>query len=185
MDLNNYELMTIQNVSLSNMGFVVFLKRNINDHVLPIFIGASEAHSISAALNGQKLPRPLSHDLFKNILGELDCNLQTVFITQLQEDTYYAQIQLIKDNEKLMIDARPSDAIALALRYSAPIYSHHNILDKAAVALPDEETKPIEDKKLKSQLDVYKEAMAKAIDSERYEDAANLRDQIKNIQKNN
>lgn len=185
MDLNDYELMTIQNVSLSNMGFVVFLKRNINDNVLPIFIGASEAHSISAALNGQKLPRPLSHDLFKNILGELNCDLQTVYITELQEDTYYAQIQLIKGEQKLLIDARPSDAIALALRYSAPIYSHHNVLEKAAVVLPEGDSKSIEDKESKSQLEVYKDGMAKAIESERYEDAAKLRDQIKNIQKNN
>jgi uncharacterized protein len=185
MEFEHYEKVSIKNVSLSNMGFVVFLKRKEIENVLPIFIGASEAHSISAAFNNNKLPRPLSHDLFKNILNELECDIQKIYITKLEEDTYYAVIEVKKGEEKLFMDARPSDAIALALRYKAQIFVNPEVLDIAAVNINDDELKPVDDKKPKGQLQVYKEAMEKAVASERYEDAAKLRDQIKNIQKHN
>lgn len=183
MDLENYERVSVENVSLTNVGFVVFLKRTENSEVLPIFIGAAEAHSISAVLNNQTLPRPLSHDLFKNILDELECKVEQIFVHSLKEDTFYASIMLLLSHEKeIEIDSRPSDAIAMALRSDIPIYVHREVLKEAAVLLSEEEKMKQEGK---SQLQVFQEAMEKAIQEERYEDAAKLRDQIKFIDKNN
>ena len=177
--------MKVKNVSLTNMGFVVFLTQQNQDEVLPIFIGASEAHSISAVLNQQIVTRPLSHDLMKNVLTELDCQLEYILITKIEEDTFYAELVFENNGKQMVVDARPSDAIALALRYKKDIYTHRKVINEALVNLESEkEDKPAVDN-LKNQHDVYKEAMNKAIAEERYEDAAKLRDQLKSIQKTN
>lgn len=172
----------IDNVSLSNMGFVVFLKQEGRKEVLPIFIGASEAHSISAVLTNQSLPRPLSHDLFKNILTALDTTLTKVYVTHLEESTFYASIFLFTDGQELIIDSRPSDALALALRYNAPVFVHEDVIEEAMVML-DKETESLDS--IDERIDSLKKKMDDAITDERYEDAASLRDEIRNLEKNN
>jgi bifunctional DNase/RNase len=111
---------------------VVVLKEESGDRVLPILIGPAEAMAISLELEGQKPPRPLTHDLLCNILETLGVSISRVVVTQLVEDTYHAQITLIADGEdgEQQIDARPSDAIALALRAQSPIFATDDLLER-------------------------------------------------------
>jgi uncharacterized protein len=177
----------IDNVSVSNLGFIVFLRAQGDDRVLPIFIGANEAHSIAIAYNNQTPPRPLTHDLLKNILGMLDCEVIKVQITSLAENTFYGRIHLKKEGiEDMDIDARPSDAIALALRYQVPIFVHKDVYASAAVQMKEngdqtaEAGKP-ENASPANPSDKLKEALAKALEEERYEEAAKIRDQLKRL----
>jgi bifunctional DNase/RNase len=100
--------------------------------VLPILIGPAEAMAISLELEGQKPPRPLTHDLLCNILESLGVSIARVVVTQLVEDTYHAQITLLADGDdgEQQIDARPSDAIALALRAQSPIFATDDLLER-------------------------------------------------------
>jgi uncharacterized protein len=175
---------SIESVSLSNMGFVVFLKELESERVVPIFIGASEAHSISSVINHQKLPRPLTHDLFKSVLDLFESKLLKINITSVVGETFFATITLSLQQQITELDSRPSDAIGLALRCGAPVFIHREVLNHAGIimAAKDSEEKNA-DAVPKSQLETYKEAMQKAISEERYEDAAKLRDQILQLQK--
>lgn len=180
MDESMIDQVKVENISLSNLGFVIFLKKDGETNVLPIFIGAPEAHSIAAAYNNHKFPRPLSHDLFKNILELLDCEISRIVITDLIESTFYAKIYLTKIDENFQIDARPSDAIAMALRFKAPIFVSKAVMEAASINLNQEEMKEQMDtiQQLKSELE-------QAVAEERYEDAARIRDELKKLQNDN
>lgn len=181
MDESLIEQVSVENISLSNLGFVIFLKRQEDDNVLPIFIGAPEAHSIAAAYNNHKFPRPLTHDLFKNILELLDCELTRIIITELVESTFYAKIYLHRNGENFQIDARPSDAIALALRFRADIFVSKAVLDSAAINLNDEDD-------VSTSIDPVQQMhteLEQAIAEERYEVAARLRDELKKLENDN
>ncbi len=165
----------IDNITLSNLGFIVFLKHENDDNVLPICIGAMEAHSIAASYNNQQFPRPLSHDLFRNILVTLNCVVSKIYVTDLIDGTFYARIYLKNGKEEIDIDSRPSDAIAMALRFDAPIFVHADVLKSASVnmnQLRDNVDEPIDP------IQKLKDELKKAINEERYEDAATIRDQL-------
>lgn len=102
--------------------YVVVLRGEDGQEVLPIWIGKSEANAISLALESVALPRPLSHDLMKNALEALDAKVISVVITDLRDNTYYAKLHLSHHDAEITVDARPSDAIALALRTESPIF---------------------------------------------------------------
>ncbi len=174
----------IAGLSLSNMGFVVLLRGEQDPRTLPIFIGGAEAQSIALHLEKVKIPRPLTHDLMKNVLDCLECRLKRVVINELVETTFYAVLVLERDGLETEVDARPSDAIALAMRCSAPLYVTQKVMTAAGVVLEDKDgvLKELGDKKPqapKSVLEQLKAKLEKAIAEENYEDAAKLRDQIK------
>lgn len=98
---------------------------------LPILIGPYEAHAISLALENGRSDRPMTHDLLKTVIERLDGNVDRVVIDDLWNTTYYAKIFLAKGNEELVIDARPSDALAIAVRFDVPVYVSEGILDAA------------------------------------------------------
>lgn len=114
----------IYNISLTNVGFAVFLKAkdDSDQRVVPIFIGPLETHSITSVLEGTKPPRPMTHDLMTILLTTLGVQIVKIAIEEIIDNTFYAKITLRKDEELIVLDARPSDSIALALRASAPIY---------------------------------------------------------------
>lgn len=176
MESSAFVRVKIENISLSNLGFIIFLKRDGDDSVLPICVGAMEAHSIAASFNNQQFPRPLSHDLFKNILANLDCKITKIHITDLVDGTFYARIFLHKDDTELDIDSRPSDAIALALRFAAPIFVHDKVLKAASVNVDQTSKQKREPKDPAQQME---DDLQKAIADERYEDAARIRDEMK------
>jgi len=182
MDDSQIELVKVENISLSNLGFVIFLKKENHSKVLPIFIGAPEAHSIAAAYNNHKFPRPLSHDLFRNILELLDCNITKIIITDLVESTFFAKIYLKNAEENFQIDARPSDAVAMALRFRAPIYVSKAVMESASISLNQDELSSFSEMDTVQQL---KTELEQAVQDERYEDAARIRDELKKLQNDN
>jgi hypothetical protein len=115
-----------------NNTFIVILKDEDNAEMLPIWVGKPEASSISFALEEVTTPRPMTHDLMKAVLDVVDAKVISVVISDLKENTYYAKIHLMYEDSEYVVDARPSDAIALALRTKAPIFANEEVLHKQA-----------------------------------------------------
>ncbi len=113
---------------------VVILQEASGERTLPIWIGTSEAHAIALELQGARPQRPLTHDLLKHVIGGLGGELRRVHILALRDDTYYAELMVHRGEEAFQVDSRPSDAIALALRCSAPIYASDELMDRPAQA---------------------------------------------------
>jgi hypothetical protein len=113
---------------------IVVLKDETGNVTLPIWIGITEATSIASAIKQISMARPLTHDLFYDLLLQLGITVQRIVITELKESTYFAELILGQGDKVLVLDSRPSDAIAMALRASAPIYVTQQVLDQARVA---------------------------------------------------
>lgn len=110
--------------------YILLLKEIEGSGTLPIWIGKPEADSIALALGGVATPRPLTHDLVKNIIGGLKVKLTRVVITEILDNTYYALLYLADGKREVPVDSRPSDAVAVALRVNAPIFVEDGILEK-------------------------------------------------------
>jgi hypothetical protein len=113
---------------------IVVLKDETGSVTLPIWIGITEATSIASAIKQIAMARPLTHDLFYDLLQQLGMTVQRIVITELRESTYFAELILGQGDKAFVLDARPSDAIAMALRASAPIYVAQQVLDQAKIA---------------------------------------------------
>lgn len=113
----------------SNM-YILLLKEMDGTGTLPIWIGKPEADSIALALGGVMTPRPLTHDLVKNMLAGLKIKVTKIVITEILDNTYYALINLADGKKEIPVDSRPSDAVAVALRVNAPIFVEDGILEK-------------------------------------------------------
>ena len=120
---------------------IVILKDMDNKLNLPIWIGLLEATAMATELEGIKMARPMTHDLLKNLLAELGGSVNSIEITELKENTYYASIYLDIGGRELAIDSRPSDAIALALRTKSPIYVAKAVLEASSILQQSEEGK--------------------------------------------
>ena len=133
--------MVIYGVSFDLVGKqpIVLLKTTDGNRFLPIWIGQSEAAAILMKLQGQPTPRPLTHDLFTNTLGELDAEVIRVCVTELRESTFYATITIRQNGSELEIDSRPSDAIALAVRAEAPIFADDSVIEESAIEFEGDE----------------------------------------------
>ena len=182
--------------------YALILSEENGERKLPIVIGAFEAQSIAIALEKDiRPPRPLTHDLFKNFSERFNIVIKQVIIHKLVDGVFYASLICGNNNIEEIIDARTSDAIALALRFSAPIFTYKNILDKAGVILKIDnvkegkkiedslvfESEPAKGKKMKVPADEtfkdlslsdLKDLLKKAVQGEDYEVAAKLRDEI-------
>jgi uncharacterized protein len=200
--------LTIKGISYSqtqNGAYALILNEVDGERKLPIVIGAFEAQSIAIALEKEiKPPRPLTHDLFKSFADRFDIVVKQVIIHKLVDGVFYSSIICERDKIEEIIDARTSDAIALALRFSAPIFTYKNILDKAGIFLnpnsPETENQNIEDEEgilstpetfgLDEQGNEGADAYSKlslielhdllegAVQDEDYEKAARIRDEI-------
>jgi bifunctional DNase/RNase len=115
---------------ITNMPIVI-LKDKGGDRVLPIWVGVFEANAIALQIENISTPRPMTHDLIKNILTEIDADVQRIVVSDLRDNTFYAMIYLDRDGETIAIDARPSDAIALALRTRSPIFVEDSVVESA------------------------------------------------------
>lgn len=127
--------MVVDSVGISQLILqpVVILKQREGEIYLPIFIGPAEANAIGVILERVDVPRPLTPDLLCSIIDKMDAGINNIVINDLKEETFYADIILQADWQQLKIDARPSDAIALALRVGAPIYVTEAVLDKVGI----------------------------------------------------
>ncbi len=175
-------------LSLSNKGPVVLLRSSEDQRTLPIFIGNPEAQAIAIRMEGIAVPRPLTHDLMLNLLEPLGAHLKRIEISELTDNTFFARLILDRDDKELVVDARPSDAIALAIRCEAPIFVAPAVMQAAGIALqdPDKDSEKtatkIPDKR--SETDKLKSKLTKAVEKEDYEEAARLRDLIKERDRN-
>lgn len=125
-------------VSLMSQDRVVVLKDTEVDRYLPIYIGAFEAEAIRVELQGVPVTRPLTHDLLKSIITELGGKVEQVVVNDLRNDIFYARITIGVNGDTIDIDSRPSDAIALAVRLSVPIFVADSVMDRAAIEPEDE-----------------------------------------------
>ena len=195
--------LNIKGISYSqtqNGAYALILNEVDGDRKLPIVIGAFEAQSIAIALEKEiKPPRPLTHDLFKNFADRFDIVVKQVIIHKLVDGVFYSSLICERDKIEEIIDARTSDAIALALRFNAPIFTYKNILDKAGIYLKvnPKEDEELEDnilldevlaEEVESQsseqnytaksLSELNKLLEEAVNNEDYETAAKIRDEI-------
>jgi len=126
-------------VSLTNQQRIVVLKEMENDRYLPIWIGPYEAESITIALQEIEVSRPQTHDLIKNLFGDLDVQLIRVIISELKDDIFYGTLVLDDNGKEILVDSRPSDAIAIAVRAHVPIMVAPEVMDEASI-IPEEIT---------------------------------------------
>ena len=126
---------------------IVILKDESDDRVLPIWVGIFEANAIALRIEDIETPRPMTHDLLRNLLESLQASVEKVVVTDLKDNTYFAQIHLQVDGSARQVDARPSDAIALALRAEAPIYVEQEVLDQSSAL--DEDGSPSDSERLR------------------------------------
>lgn len=199
--------LSIKGISYSqtqNGAYALILNEVDGERKLPIVIGAFEAQSIAIALEKEiKPPRPLTHDLFKNFAERFDITVKQVIIHKLVDGVFYSSIICERDKIEEIIDARTSDAIALALRFNAPIFTYKNILDKAGIYLKansqetDKDSQEIDDilsnpetfgnekesnqsgrVYIKYSLQELSDLLDQAVQHEDYEKAAKIRDEI-------
>lgn len=187
--------------SPSSGGAYALILREVNGaRRLPIIIGAFEAQSIALEMEGIKPPRPLTHDLLKNVMDSLGASLSDVYINDLKDGTFYAKLSL----ETQEIDSRPSDAIALAVRYGVPIFVADKVMDEAGFvpeneegqktsqaeaseAEPEQGHQPEAEKpKIRlSKLEQLQQQLVEAVAKEEYEKAAKIRDEIVRLEARN
>jgi bifunctional DNase/RNase len=174
----------------SGGAYALILKEVNGNRRLPIIIGAFEAQSIALEMEGIKPPRPLTHDLMKNIIDTFGVSLQDVFINELRDGTFYAKITIEGVSDSQEVDSRPSDAIALAVRYGVPIFVSDEVLKEAGIAAEAEEEEqgdspkvdqPAAIKKHASKLEQLQTSLKEAIEKEEYEKAAKVRDDIRKL----
>jgi hypothetical protein len=166
----------------------ILLKELNGERTLPIIIGEYEAQSIALGLENIKPPRPITHDLTCNMLETFDIRIESVLITELKDNTFFAVIRVNRDGKTtLEVDSRPSDAIALAVRNNSPIFVNESVMDQAAYVAEDKDESDSERrsyifKSKTTDIDKLKEELAKAVENEEYEKAASLRDKIRKLE---
>ncbi len=183
----------------SNNAYALILKETEGSRRLPIIIGAFEAQAIALEMEGVVPPRPMTHDLLKSMIDSFGTKLEEVYINELRDGTFYAKLMF--DSPEMDLDARPSDAIALAVRCSVPIFVNSDILNETGLIPQEEEdddfmenmdddlqfmkkqSEPEDEKPQtpKSRAEHLQQLLDKAIQEEDYEKAANLRDELKKL----
>lgn len=205
----------VVNFSITAMGYAIVLKNKRKEKIIPIFIGPSELNAIANAVDGVRTDRPLTHDLTKILLTEMGARVQKVYINKFQNGVFFSQLYLEQihkggEAETFEIDSRPSDAIALALRFSASIYVSNKVYEATSVdagefanttaenifaldeidkesffeAMLEHLHEGIEDMKpapARSKLQVLRQKLDLAVQKEDYEEAARIRDELASI----
>jgi len=138
---------------VSQMPIVVLKAKDDDETFLPIWIGIFEADNILRQLQNVEPPRPMTYELMKNVITQMGGVVDRVVINDLRDSTYYAEVHILQGNNRLIIDSRPSDAINIALRFSAPIFVEESVLEKSRVPKPEEDE---EKKKLREWLENIK-----------------------------
>jgi bifunctional DNase/RNase len=180
-------------VSQSQSGaYALVLAEETGERRIPIIIGPIEAQSIAIQLEGLKPPRPLTHDLFKNMASAFDIFITEIIIYKLEEGIFYSELVCMKDGKQIIIDSRTSDAVALALRFGCPIYTTEDILERAGIVIEFENEQgqqewhqPVSEETNKGKYEYGKytsaelsEMLTNAVKDEDYEKASAIRDEI-------
>lgn len=171
--------------------YALVLAEENGDRRIPIIIGPVEAQAIAIQLEGLKPPRPLTHDLFRNLSLAFDINISEVIIYKLEEGIFYSKLVCEMNGQETRIDSRTSDAVALAIRFKCPIYTSGDILEKAGIVMDSEEDENLESAetisepggKADTEFDKYTEKelmdmLNDAVTNENYERASKIRDEL-------
>ncbi len=200
MDKIKLEILGLSSSQSQSGSFALVLGEKPGNRRLPIIIGMFEAQAIAIEIEKIKPNRPMTHDLFKSFAGSFDFDIREIIISDLKEGVFFAKIICEGNGRTIEIDSRPSDAIAIGLRFNAPIYTYEHILNEAGIELAeeDDESKNIEKELEKMEKetaepqktpgksedlkdlssDKLKEMLEKAIEKEDYERAAKIRDEL-------
>ncbi|KIO43708.1 MULTISPECIES: bifunctional nuclease family protein [Porphyromonadaceae] len=177
--------------SMSQSGAYALVLSDLNDtYRIPIIIGISEAQSIAIQLEHLQTQRPLTHDLVKRLTDGLNVSLEEVFIYRWEAGIFYSELLFRQEEKELRIDARTSDAVALALRYGCPIYTTPEVVEKTSISVPEKEMQEQEVKandlepaitESNQELSVEEltRLMEEAVKNEDYENASRFRDMLK------
>ena len=199
----------VHSFAITDKGFVVMLKPINSERVIPIFIDYLQAQSMATALFNYKMGRPLTHDLINSIFQKCNIRLVNIIIDNVHLDTYYSKLVIEHNGKNEFVDARPSDAIALALRFQVSIFVEEHVIEKAGMIIEDNGSKELEmksgipynyqvfdkeansenkrrDIKLNNENGVktkeeIQKLLEQAVKEERYEDAAKYRDELNNL----
>ena len=174
-------------------GYAVLLQEKDSNRSLPIIVGSNEAQAIALYLEGVDMPRPMTHDLLINVLDSLESDIRKVTIARMKNGTFFAEIEVSNSQVgDIIIDSRPSDAIAIALRTMTPIYVSDEVMERAGIdnySTGGEVAETVSSDDLSKEesagsvIENLAEALEKAISEEEYEVAAKLRDRIKQLEK--
>jgi len=189
MDFIPVEIIGLSTSPSSGGAYALVLGEMDGNRRLPIIIGAFEAQAIALELEKIQSPRPMTHDLLRDTFEAVGGEVVDVVIDELKEGTFFAKIRYIHNGEEGMLDSRPSDAVALAVRVDAPIYVAPLVLEEAGIPTDDEDVSAItsanvpeeESSPKLSHLERMEQQLAKAIQDEEYEKAAKLRDEIAQV----
>lgn len=181
----------------SGGAYALILNEPTANRRLPIIIGTFEAQAIALELENIKPPRPMTHDLLKEIIKSFDTQVKQIVINELKEGTFYAQIHYDYEGHNVELDARPSDAIALAIRFKAPIFVEKSIIEEAGITAEHEQSTGTAESAMQepatsaegspnpeNKMESLEKQLSTAIEKEDYEKAAKLRDEIERIKKN-
>lgn len=203
MDLLQVDIIGLSTSPSSGGAYALVLGEVSGNRRLPIIIGAHEAQAIALELEKIQPPRPLTHDLLRNLFDAFGAEVTDVIIDDLREGTFFAKVRYVYDDEEAQLDARPSDAVALAVRTDAPIFVAATVLDEAGIPADDGDDEEDEPQGLPasspaperaadptgartvSALERVQAKLQKAIEDEDYETAARLRDEIARMKGDN
>jgi bifunctional DNase/RNase len=206
MDYIQVDIVGLSTSPSSGGAYALVLGEVNGNRRLPIIIGAFEAQAIALELEKIQPPRPMTHDLIRNLFDALGADVTDIVIDDLREGTFFAKVRYVYDDEEAQLDARPSDAVALAVRADAPIFVAAPVLDEAGIPADDdaelpsafaEEPEPEDEPRASSskpatagsgggsRLERMEAQLKKAIDEEDYETAARLRDEIARMRSEN
>jgi bifunctional DNase/RNase len=194
MDKVQVEIIGLSSSPSVGGAYALLLREIYGQRRLPIIIGQYEAQAIALELEKISPPRPLTHDLLKTMVDNLGGTILEVTISELRDNTFYANILVDISTIQNNIDARPSDAIALAVRASAPIFVSESVMQKASFIPSEDESKLMEDEKsmpidsaeeIETKNASLQDQLREAIEKEDYERAAKLRDEINKLKNNN
>lgn len=186
MDLIQVEILGLSSSSSSGGAFALVLRELDGTRQLPIIIGGFEAQAIALELENIEPPRPMTHDLLREVFSSVNAEVSYVVINELRDGTFFARVTFTHEGNESELDARPSDAVALAVRVEAPIYVTESVLEEAGIPsedaaaaessaeLPVEDAEPV----ASTPLEDLNQKLKKAIEDENYEQAAILRDEI-------
>lgn len=190
MDLVQVDIIGLSTSPSSGGAYALVLGEVDGNRRLPIIIGAFEAQAIALELEKIQPPRPMTHDLIRDLFESVKANVTDILIDELREGTFFAKIRFAVNGTEAQLDCRPSDAVALAVRVGAPIFVSEGVLDEAGIptededdlsaveASPDDSIEEPQEESSRSPLQKLEDALAKTIADEDYEQAAKLRDDI-------
>ncbi len=187
----NLEIMGLTYSESSTGAYVLILGDKNSQRRIPIVIGNAEAESIAVGIDRQRKGRPLTHDLFLRFAKEFGIEIMEVVINRFRDGVYYAMLVCKQGDDLTMVDARPSDAIAIAVRAGCEIYAYETVMEEAGIVIDDmeKEETPDDDQDLINKgasqtsldlldLDTLEDLLQEAIDNEDYQKAAEIRDEI-------